>query len=436
MEYKYFFNLAILYLLMLSPQWTTAQDYTNWITGDTADAEVSGYLPGIVLAGGGGDHDNAMIWMLQRAAGGDVLVLRASGSDGYNPYFFSDLGVEVNSVETIRFDGPGAASDPYVLRRIAEAEVLFFAGGDQFDYYTFWKDNSVEDSIQYLIDEKQITIGGTSAGMAILGQAYYTPSTLGINSDEALNNPYHPYMDILGHGDFLNLPYLENTVTDTHFDQRNRAGRFLTFLARLTTDNNYRAKGIAANEFTAVCIDETGIARCFGEYPEYEEDLIYFAQVNCESPYEPESCQENMPLDWIRNQEAVKVCRIPATWEGENTFDLNDWISQVGGNWFDWYATNGTLTQSPEANQPACTISSVENNSIRRKPVSPNPAQNYLELPADVTYFEIRDMQGMLRMAGKLQQGIIQMDGLPDGCYVLRLDFPDGQNFQRFVKIR
>ncbi|HET8962849.1 MAG TPA: hypothetical protein VFM99_03075 [Chitinophagales bacterium] len=54
-------------------------------------------LSGIVLAGGATHNDDAMIWMLQRAAAGDVLVIRASGEDGCNDYFFSDLGVEVNS---------------------------------------------------------------------------------------------------------------------------------------------------------------------------------------------------------------------------------------------------------------------------------------------------------------------------------------------------
>ena len=36
--------------------------------------------------GGASENDAAMAWFLERAGGGDVLVLRASGSDGYNDY--------------------------------------------------------------------------------------------------------------------------------------------------------------------------------------------------------------------------------------------------------------------------------------------------------------------------------------------------------------
>jgi hypothetical protein len=42
-----------------------------------------------------------MKWFLQRANGGDILVLRTTGSNGYNSYLYSGLGVTVNSVETI-----------------------------------------------------------------------------------------------------------------------------------------------------------------------------------------------------------------------------------------------------------------------------------------------------------------------------------------------
>lgn len=56
------------------------------MTGNPDDAEVN-IQPSFVLAGGGTDNDDAMRWMLTRAKGGDVLVLRASGSNGYNNYF-------------------------------------------------------------------------------------------------------------------------------------------------------------------------------------------------------------------------------------------------------------------------------------------------------------------------------------------------------------
>jgi cyanophycinase len=40
---------------------------------------------GILFAGGGADLDDAFRWMCAKANGGDFLVLRASGTDAYNP---------------------------------------------------------------------------------------------------------------------------------------------------------------------------------------------------------------------------------------------------------------------------------------------------------------------------------------------------------------
>ena len=98
-----------------------AQSYTSYITGDEGDVEVQP-VPGIVLMGGAGEQDDAMKWFLERVNGGDVLVIRASGSDGYNDYLFSDLGVQVNSVETIVWNSAEASEDPYVLQQLANAE--------------------------------------------------------------------------------------------------------------------------------------------------------------------------------------------------------------------------------------------------------------------------------------------------------------------------
>ncbi|MGB1051122.1 MAG: hypothetical protein ACPGYF_04110, partial [Chitinophagales bacterium] len=70
----------------------SSQDYTSYFTGSTEDT-VTSPLGGVCLMGGATEDDNAMQWFLEQANGGDVLVLRASGSDGYNQYLYNDLGV-------------------------------------------------------------------------------------------------------------------------------------------------------------------------------------------------------------------------------------------------------------------------------------------------------------------------------------------------------
>jgi cyanophycinase-like exopeptidase len=429
-----------LLFLLLCPFFLTAQGgYTNWIVGDTSDYVAANPMPGIVLAGGAGDNDQAMQWMLERADGGDVLILRASGSNGYNDYFFEDLGVSTHSVETIRFDNASAATDTYVLRRIEEAEVLFLAGGDQFDYYTYWKDNGIEERINHLLNVKQITVGGTSAGMAVLGGAYYTPSSSGIISDEALSNPYHPFMDILGKGDFLDAPFLEHVVTDTHFDQRNRSGRLTAFLARLTKEHGQRMYGISCNEYTAVCIDENGLARAFGEYPEFEEDQVYFLQVNCQGTYAPETCEAGTPLHWLRDQQAVKVYKVPALITGANTFDLTDWTTGSGGGWEDWFVDEGELFQVPDADPADCqavsTVAGIDQPSAIR--LSPNPFSNFVTIETSHSgVLELIDLQGKVWVRRELVEGQHQIDvsGLPKGFFIAVLQSGTSRNFYRVEK--
>ena len=74
--------------------------YTSYFTGNTMDKKTSP-KGGVCLMGGSSEDDNALRWFLDQSDGGDILVLRASGSNGYNDYMYSDLGVTINSVESI-----------------------------------------------------------------------------------------------------------------------------------------------------------------------------------------------------------------------------------------------------------------------------------------------------------------------------------------------
>jgi hypothetical protein len=73
-------------LFLLIPILGFSQDYTSYKIGNTTDL-VTNPSGGVCLMGGATEDDNAMRWFLQRANGGDIVVLRASGSDGYNTYF-------------------------------------------------------------------------------------------------------------------------------------------------------------------------------------------------------------------------------------------------------------------------------------------------------------------------------------------------------------
>lgn len=334
-----------------------SQNYTSYFTGNTTDIQVSAN-GGICLMGGSTEDDNAMKWFLERANGGDVLVIRTSGSDGYNDYLYSQLGIPVNSVETIVFNNPSAVNDAYVQQKIEGAEALWIAGGNQWNYVSYWRDTPVDSLINDGLLNRNMAIGGTSAGMAILGGHYFSAHYGTVTSATALSNPFDNDVTV-DNTPFIDLPLLSDIVTDTHYDDPDRKGRHVVFMARMLNDHGTIAKGIACDEYTAVCIDENGIASVYGEYPNYD-DNAYFLQVNCEYPFNaPETILANTPLTWNMNGEALKVYMTRGTTSGSQQFDLNNWTNGTGGTWQHWYVNSGTLIEH-NGTQIDCGVEGLE----------------------------------------------------------------------------
>lgn len=348
--------LLVLPLLLCSAA-LQAQGYTNWFIGDSTDAQTQP-LGGVCLMGGATEHDEAMRWFLLQADGGDVLVLRASGSSGYQNYLYSELGVAVNSVETIRFDDASAAGSAYVQERIQRAEAIWFAGGDQWNYVSYWRDTPIAALINAAITERNVVVGGTSAGMAILGGVYFTAQNGTVSSAAALADPYANAVT-LSNTPFLTAPWMADVVTDTHYDNPDRRGRHTVFVARAWMDLGVDVLGIACNEYTAVCIAPDGIARVYGEWPQYPE-YAFFVQPNCEEPEGPELLAPGQPLTWHRSGQAVKVYKVPGTMFGEHFFDLNDRRSGSGGSWEDWSVQAGVFATQQGGPAPACATGLAE----------------------------------------------------------------------------
>ena len=340
---KKIMNRKLLLLLYLLPFTGLGQNYTSYFTGNSTDV-VTSPSGGVCLMGGASEDDNAMKWFLQRANGGDILILRTSGSNGYNSYFYSGLGITVNSVETIVCSNASASSDPYILQKIQQAEAIWFAGGDQWTYVSFWRNTPVEEAINEAVNQRKIVIGGTSAGMAIQGKYYFSAQIGTVTSSAALGNPFNNQMTV-DSTHFIENTMLSNVITDTHFDNPDRKGRLLTFLARIKNDYGQFAKAIACDEYTAVCIDTNGIARVFGGYPTYD-DNAYFIQSNCEleNP-NPENCTPGNPLTWNLEGLAIKAYQIKGDATGTKTFDLTDWQTGLGGNWYNWSSSNGVFNE-------------------------------------------------------------------------------------------
>jgi cyanophycinase-like exopeptidase len=303
--------------------------YRYFVAGNPADV-ITPSTALLVLQGGGDDVDENYVRMGRASGGGDFLVLRASGDNEYNAYIHALCGCD--SVETLIFEDRKAAFDPFVIDRIRNAEALFLAGGDQSRYVRFWKDTPVEEAINY-VAAKPAPLGGTSAGMAILGEfAYSAMSDDSLTSGAALANPFHK--DLSLSRDFLMLPGLENTITDQHLQERDRIGRTMTFLARLVQDGWTRnARAIAADRETSLHIDPaTGAAQVFST-GDHATPYVYFLR----SRRPPLVCEPRRPLTF----HDVEVYRAgPGA-----TFNINDWRGR-GGLAYTLSAENGILSSS------------------------------------------------------------------------------------------
>ncbi len=253
--------------------------YSYAVTGNAVDVSIQ--LPaqsgGLALVGGGTDIDEVFRWMGTKANGGDFLVLRASGTNAYNSYI-DRLVPSLDSVATLIVPDGIAAAHSDVASIIRNAEAIFIAGGDQSNYIQFWNDTPLETAL-YDAVRRNVPIGGSSAGLAVLGEVDFSGAAGTISSSESLANPLDPRIVQGLDATFLNpeeyalsnnansvLRYMDNVITESHFMQRDRMGRLLTLMAVSDAQDLVPQipRAIGVNEQTALLIEPDGLSRVVG----------------------------------------------------------------------------------------------------------------------------------------------------------------------------
>ena len=317
------FVLAVLACLITSPAFA-AKQYSYFRVGNPNDVTTP-TTPGTVLMGGGTDVDAAFQWMCQRSGNGDFLVIRATGTDAYNPYI-QQLCPNENSVATLIIPNSTAANDPFVVSTIQQAEALWIAGGDQSDYINNWQNTPVQSALKALIAQG-VPIGGTSAGMNVLSQFIYTAlASQGVTSSQALANPYSKYIT-LGEN-FVNISILQGLIDDPHFVTRDRMGRDLAFLCQIYNMGwSNLPRDIAIDEQTALLLDSKGNGTVVGN------STVYFLQ----APGAPQVCQSGVPLTY----QNISVYRINAL----GSFNVSAWKG-TGGSTYTVSTNAGVLSST------------------------------------------------------------------------------------------
>ena len=302
---------------------------TRYLTGNAADVVVSLAGPAHDFGGGGTDVDAALQWIIDQVRGCtscstkiDVVILRATGSNGYNDYIYAMNGVD--SVETLVITRASDANLADVEATVKNAEVVFFAGGDQCDYTTLFKGTKVETATEFVY-AKGGGVGGTSAGLAIQGDFTYNGCNGSATSAGALANPYDRTVTFTY--DFFHWANMQSTITDSHFVTRDRMGRTLAFLARQIQDGKATsALSIAVNEATSVEVDRNGLATVVGDGP------AYFILAD----HAPEVCRAKTPLTYSN----YKIWKVNAG----GTFNL---ATRPTTGYYLRSVNNGVIDQNP-----------------------------------------------------------------------------------------
>jgi cyanophycinase len=259
------------FLVMVLMAVPLCAEVTRFVTGNPADVRPRLRGPALNLAGGGPDLDPAIQWMIDEVRGCtdcevrvDVVVLRATGGNGYNDYIYAMNGVD--SVETLVISSAIDGNRLEVAETVHRAEVVFFAGGDQCNYVRFIRGTRTHRAVEEVY-ARGGAVGGTSAGEAIQSPLMYdacTPDSA--QSSVVLRDPYDENVSFTD--DFLHWPDLENTFADQHFVERGRLGRLLVFMGRQIVDGvTSEIWGIGVDRSTALLVDRNGVARVMGEGP-------------------------------------------------------------------------------------------------------------------------------------------------------------------------
>ncbi|MGH9734432.1 MAG: cyanophycinase, partial [Candidatus Acidiferrales bacterium] len=281
-----------------------------------------------VLSGGAGDVDEGMRELCSHANGGEVVVLRASGTDAYNPYFHQ---LCPNSpVTTLLITSAEGAAEPAAVTHVRQANAIFIAGGDQSNYVKFWPGPLLREINADVA--RGVPIGGISAGLAVLGQFVYSARHDTITSPEALANPFDVKLTL--DRNFIRIPILRGIVTDSHFSERKRMGRTVAFLARIMHDGWAKpARAIGVDQATAVLVDADGKAIVVGKGSAYFLELAH----------QPERCVAGQALT-VTGIKGYKIQGAPITTPAAG-FNIKRWAGH-GGTAFTINVTNGVMTRT------------------------------------------------------------------------------------------
>lgn len=220
----------------------------------------------VLIIGGGSENITsttswnyeAFNWAVTQSSNKKVAILHYSTttSSDFENYFIDYCGA--SEVKSFVVNSSGA-NNANLINEILEYDVFYLRGGDQWYYYSYWKGTLMEDAIHNKYHNGGV-ICGTSAGLAILSGVMFTAQYSSAYSHLCIKNTNH--VSITLDDNFIEV--LPGFIFDSHFTNRGRMGRLVSFMAHWKKNEGEDIVGIGVDEISALSIDEDKNATAYG----------------------------------------------------------------------------------------------------------------------------------------------------------------------------
>ena len=214
----------------------------------------------LLLVGGGSEKNGASSWSTPayRWAGeGKRVAIIGVSTGSLAPYFTQQCGAAY--AREFAIASRDSADSQVLYDTLLTYDVIFFRGGDQYDYYSLYRNTKLQDAVTNLYNNGG-TICGTSAGMHILSSVVFTAQNGTAYPDDCIENPNNS--DVKLADDFMNLA--PGFIFDTHFAERARFGRLTAFLANYSLNKGISITGIGMDDMTCMTVDTNGLGTVYG----------------------------------------------------------------------------------------------------------------------------------------------------------------------------
>jgi cyanophycinase len=214
----------------------------------------------LLLVGGGPEKNGSSSWSTPayRWAGeGKRVAIIGTSTGSLAPYFMEQCGAAW--AKEFAIDNRDSADSQATYDTLITYSVIFFRGGDQYEYYDLYRDTKLQEAVEYIYNQGG-TVCGTSAGMSILSSIVYTAEKGSAYPYECIENPNNQYITLAT--DFMD--FVPGFVFDTHFAERGRFGRLVGFLANYSLNHDQAITGLGMDDMTCMTVDENGLGTVYG----------------------------------------------------------------------------------------------------------------------------------------------------------------------------